>query len=353
MLSFEELRMLDKLYLINMPDIMPLEIISDLFKDNKSEDLNTKEVVKIASKFSYIHPRINVDHISLIISSLLGDDYMNVYKPVLKSSKIFPVDNGGYGVLIDEHPDNLRMQRWAKGDITEQDIDLAKEWRKMIKNNNISEVLKEVRDKGVMCTKFQSISDVITEMNSFLCISQLQEFLIENLILSLSIQREIQIKIKNNWRNIGKKLLREFAPYAYFNTLLDVTYAFCANSHLCGLKKTDLCDLLYMRYLPFSNIFCSNDKFHKELVPHFLTEKQTFVTGDDLKMDLSNTIDYYKTKPDFNQAHLTDFSMLQPPRLDGSFTYKMWRKYLPNMCNKLDDFLYEIRESQKYQNPSS
>ena len=55
---------------------------------------------------------------------------------------------------------------------------------------------------------------------------------------------------------------------------------------MCLKEDDNLSDLMYLYYLPFCNVFVSNDRFHRKVVPEFLTPQQKFTWGFDLKEDV-------------------------------------------------------------------
>ena len=76
-LSKKELIILNKLYYVNVPPILPIEILADLKKVKDPEAIDEKAVVEISNKLIQKDNAFNVHYYNMIISSLLGKNYIN------------------------------------------------------------------------------------------------------------------------------------------------------------------------------------------------------------------------------------------------------------------------------------
>ena len=101
-------------------------------------------------------------------------------------------------------------------------------------------------------------------------------------------------RIKRNWDYIKSNLQIEF-PYTFYflvvNAFLNIGIPELKLRQQMSLKKDDtISDLHYLYYLPFCNIFVSKDRFHRKVVPEFLTDQQHFIWFNDLKKDISKHV---------------------------------------------------------------
>ncbi len=99
-------------------------------------------------------------------------------------------------------------------------------------------------------------------------------------------------RIKRNWNYIKSNLQDEF-PYTFYflvvNAFLNVGIPESKLRQQMSLKEDDtISDLQYLYYLPFCNVFVSNDRFHRKVVPEFLTPQQKFIWGVDLKEEVKS-----------------------------------------------------------------
>ena len=100
--------------------------------------------------------------------------------------------------------------------------------------------------------------------------------------------------IARNWDNIKENVKTDF-PYTYHflvvNAFLNIGIPHLKLRQQMSLKTDDtLSDLIYLYYLPFCNVFASKDRFHKAVVPEFLTDQQDFIWGNDLKNNINGHV---------------------------------------------------------------
>jgi len=90
-----------------------------------------------------------------------------------------------------------------------------------------------------------------------------------------------------------------------------------------GTRPTNRVDLEYLYYLPFCNIFTSNDKIHKQLTPLLLREDQKFIVGEDLKKDFKAIVEHL----DEGGEELKKKHANEPPIIKSSLTFKLWEEF--------------------------
>ena len=84
--------------------------------------------------------------------------------------------------------------------------------------------------------------------------------------------------------------------------------------------------MAYLFYLPFSMIFISNDKLHQRAAPLFLTDKQIFVVGDDLKKDLAALNGRYSMLSEDEKSEGSIRIASYPPNDDSCLTTRIWKQ---------------------------
>lgn len=167
-LTSDEVRLLNKLYTINIPEVLLLEIVSDLYKYNKFESEDVQALQRVAQKLDIPFMVTNVRHPELIAYSLLGQDYMNVRKPVLKGVSTLPIAGDGHCGIIDENPYQGRLARWRSGCVNQQDINDALEWRKASQNSSTGAIINNLKFQGIEFDKHDSLSGVIDTVTNCL-----------------------------------------------------------------------------------------------------------------------------------------------------------------------------------------
>ena len=74
------------------------------------------------------------------------------------------------------------------------------------------------------------------------------------------------------------------APYAFYCLKVFALFLGVYKFDLLPEKKPDdQADLEYLFYLPFCDVFSSNDKFHATLAPPLMGKDQMFLLGENLK----------------------------------------------------------------------
>ena len=110
-------------------------------------------------------------------------------------------------------------------------------------------------------------------------------------VTTFEILEDELASIERNWDYIRANIQTEF-PYTYYylvvNAFLNIGIPNSRIREQLRLKADDnLSDLQYLYYLPFCNVFVSNDRVHKAVVPEFLTDQQDFIWGPDLKQNIN------------------------------------------------------------------
>jgi hypothetical protein len=86
--------------------------------------------------------------------------------------------------------------------------------------------------------------------------------------------------------------------------------------------------LQYLNYLPFCQVFSSNDRLHRLLVPVLKRKNQTFLTGDELRATLKAEADGWDNLDELARDRLR-WALASPlPRRD-SLLFQTWVRY----CN--------------------
>lgn len=81
-------------------------------------------------------------------------------------------------------------------------------------------------------------------------------------------------------------------------------------------------------YLPFTQIFISNDKLHKTNYSYFINNDQLFVDSDIMKKDLEQLVAYYRAKSGAPSQNLIE--LIKYPPLEGDFLVsKLYDQFHP------------------------
>ena len=113
-----------------------------------------------------------------------------------------------------------------------------------------------------------------------------------NTVTTFEITLDEIDRIKRKWNYIKSNFQNEY-PYTFYflvvNAFLNIGIPEQKLREQMSLKEDDtISDLQYLYYLPFCNVFVSNDRFHRKVVPEFLTPQQKFIWGVDLKEEVKS-----------------------------------------------------------------
>jgi hypothetical protein len=145
-----------------------------------------------------------------------------------------------------------------------------------------------------------------------------------------------QREIVRRWKLSGGASLPDFAPYTAHVVRVEFFLQLAVQSSLISSERaSNRVDMAYLYYLPFCMAFTSDDGLHMRTVPLFLSEKQAFIPGDELKADLAKLNEYYSALP-AETLERGIFSFAPHPPLDDSFlTSRLWDRLLPDWRTRM------------------
>jgi len=329
-LSKKELILLNKLYLVNIPPVLTLEILADLKKTNDPSALNEKTVIEIANKLIQKDNAVNAHYLNLVISSLMGVDYIDSRKPHIGGAKKVKDKNGKVGFHIVETPEQIAIKNWQRGEFTEAEKVLATQWRKYSKGIDLLELKKHWSSIKTIYPECKDFNNLLDISDFWLSNPSMQSQLLFAMLEELRLEQHLASSIFYRWESGEFNLLKDFAPYFNFVTKIDTAFRLGLVYDLITTRPTNRIDCEYLYYAPFCNVFSSRDNFHKSFAPLFLSDDQTFIDGDELKKDLKLIIEMLeKEDSELNIDWNVQFS-LEPPNNEDSLTYQMWKKYFPS-----------------------
>jgi hypothetical protein len=339
-LNYIELVRLNNYYKHNVAPVLVMEILGDLKKEVTEGKTPSDERVKdFARKLFPAQCNVNSYYRNLLKQELEGKPCELDGRPTLDMEKIVKADDGRKGFVIKETLEEKSIYKWKEGKFTEADRELSELWRTVTTKEDLLKNLQKIIQVGKI-EKQKSLDEVIMKVNEILSNLNFQDKLL-SFAIHMYGEGEIDgLVIFNNWLEIGRPLLSEKMPFVIHCLKVDLIFHFALQSELISLRPTNKVDLEYLYYLPFCNIFTSNDKFHKQLVPLLIRKDQKFIIGDDLKKDLMGINEYLeKEGDDAKQKYLSI-----PPIIEESLTFNLWKEFFnyPEAFN----FKRKISESE-------
>jgi hypothetical protein len=360
MLNAEEVSELTFLFHPVATPLLIREIIADLKKDTSSSNCLPTDVVRaLARKMSEAHGVMPADFRKLTIANLCGGDVpMFGQVPVDTTAPNVRVSGDGKMMLYDSVPEQHMWKRWAAGDFSTEEQEVAAAWRRGLEKVD----LRAVGDgwKDFARERFRTASnmpDLIGQVEVLLSDPKPDTQLeLLGFILAF-VQAPEDVKTLAYKLQLEQRYtrIRDFAPYAASVLKLYLSFIGGLARGFVGPRPSHYVDLQYLFYAPFSMVFVSGDKFQRELWPATAVVN-TFVWGQDLKTDLTRRVALRK---EMTQEQLKAYSekySFYPIEIEDSITNDLWKRYMRpptdvvaprRPAETIDDLEPEVRSAIK------
>lgn len=190
-------------------------------------------------------------------------------------------------------------------------------------------------------TKLSSLQDVKKFVDGFVTgqYKQLIYLACDILVIPDKARPAIIKRWQKDWIPFNK-----FAPYAAYILKIDL---FFYVSMMLGLESKERpshkIDLAYLYYLPFCNVFVSNDKLHSRIAPLFMEHGQVYVKGEEFKSGLKKVDEYFSQLPDdIKEQGVMKFATYPPRDVQTSIgdiwdkVFRKWRTHAEEYEKKRD-----------------
>jgi hypothetical protein len=110
----------------------------------------------------------------------------------------------------------------------------------------------------------------------------------------LEFGEDFRKRVRARWHEVEPSSLQEFAPYAHYCLRLRFIFALALTNGHISTHHNSLLDLEYLYFLPFCQIFCSDDKkLHNVIQSVLLRPDQTFLDYVTLERALHETFAFF------------------------------------------------------------
>jgi hypothetical protein len=319
-LTGREMHRLTNYFEWNRVDILLWEILSDLSKETKTISFRN-EVSILADKFPLIDSVQNVNYIELCMANLCGKNVMMDGRPLVTPTSISTLDDGQVGALFDETAFCKMIYRWQKGDFGKQDEVRAILWKGIKDNLKADDCLQLMQANYIILPASTSINELEIEISNLLRNPRVVSVFLDMFLSYEGVNNAIKRKIRQRLTRCPYSLSK-FAPYAFYCLKVFVLFLGAYKFNLLLEKKADdQIDLEYLFYLPFCQVFSSNDKFHMTLAPPLMKKDQVFLSGQDLKKGIQQIESLQPHKETMNEIYVPF-----PPIPKESIIREIWLK---------------------------
>ena len=326
-LSVDESCWLDNFFLSNITPLFFVETLADLEKKGYS-NLTPQQVVGELAKKTPIGAYPNIHYHSLVVHDLLGNKVKMSNRPIIGGgvTKISP--EGKVGVHFKQFPETEALQRWQKNEFLKIEHNFARQWRQSLSNLNFELMIGFIKNIVPSAIKFKDLKGIKEFIDQFVTGND-KELLIFAFEV-LGIPENARNIILSRWSKEKNPSLNKFAPYATYVLKVDLLfYLGLVSSFISRERPSNKIDLAYLYYLPFCMVFVSNDRLHKRTAPLFMELGQTFINGQDLKLDLGKLDKHYSELPEEVKLQGIMRFATYPPEEINTVIHKLWDKYLP------------------------
>ncbi len=288
-----------------VPHVLLMETLADLSLKPNDLPAAQKKVADIARKVFPIDSIANAHYHTMCVHNLLGDHVPMSRIPAVAGAKPVVAADGSKGVFIDVQSENEAVLRWRRGQFNSDDMKFAVEWRKAAKGANLEEMKQALPKPPV---RLETVDEVCNFADLMLAQDEMQAPMLMWFMSLLRCDHSTQEKILVRWKFDVQRTLQYFAPYAYHCLRVQLIYYIGMLQGVFGTRPSNIVDLEYLYYTPFSSVFCSGDKLHQQLAPLILSDDQSFVSSTDFHKALNDLVATRESDPD---AEPSDESLIQ------------------------------------------
>lgn len=246
-------------------------------------------------------------------------------KMIIPADKV--IINEKVGAVVIETYEEKVLKKFQEMSFDNNDYKFAQNWRSSILEINLvqiramsSPIIQNLINNGI-----NTLDQILVIINHNLSNKELKTEFLKTIIELFKIEQEYSTQIFYRWEMSNKPSIKEFSPYTHYC----IRSLFLWNiGTLLGLfdSRTNILDLEYLLYLPFTNVFASNDKFHKSIIQYLIVDNQRFIGGEDLKEDLNKIAKKWKVLNE-EEKILWQKEFGNTPTSDTPLILELWNEF--------------------------
>lgn len=328
-LNADEAEALNRHYCVFLCPVLLREILGNLVKTDFEPDETLSRVIALATKANGMSSYAIHDARVMILADFLRHPVkLQPGVPRYGSKEVIAPD-GTRGAIIPSTEEEVLLKRWVTGVFTDEDRRIAKLHNSELHDYDLPGSQKEMQQLYPENMKLKSLEDIAAMFDRRSATDDLEWVKINAAAMYVPLSPEETATLKAEWEAQGRPDFRHFAEYANYCGRIFCIYFLGITAELVSSGKSHktLIDVLYFLYLPFVQVFCSGDKFHRDHFKHFAREDQRFIWGPDLKKDLKQIVDYKKSlSPEDHLKYEKELGSY-PPFILESVTREMWERF--------------------------
>ncbi len=317
-LSLDEAVIFDHFFIAVICPMFYVETLADLEKSVRPGRTPEHEVRIIAQKFPEMHGTPCAHHLDLCGPNLMGQTIPMTGQIPMLGGKAVKLE-GRSAVIFEERPEAEAFRRWKAEEFFQVERRFAKAWRAGLMATDTLTIAAGLKAMGVDAQSCKTLQQAKVLGDEFMTSTSLPRDRIKLAVMALGLAPESEPYIGEEWEKTGFQSLVDFAPYAAHVLTVELFFHIALQANL--VTSYDKQDIGYLSYLPFSFLFVSSDKLHRQSAPPFLRSDQNFIWGPELKADLAQIVERYKGLPEDEQEKgVMKFAPVPP---EGSLVAKL------------------------------
>lgn len=329
-LHIDESVWFDQFFSANICPLFYVETLADLEKTNLSQGRTAERLVSIiAEKTPEVSGAPNVHHQQLCISELMGQRVpMTGQIPIAGGRSVN--HEGRRGAVFHASSESLAFSRWQQGKFEEVERLHAREWRAMLASLNLPAVATSVKALGIDSRSVKTLDEAVKLAQRIIRTGAQPFEQMQLAFLFLDIPADLMQPILARWSLDRYRALSQYAPYVAHVLTVEIFFQVALGAGLISAERaSNRADIAYLFYLPFCHIFISSDKLHRRCAPLFLRDRQEFIWGPDLKIDLRRLNDHYAQLSEQEREKGIMHFANRPTGSDKDLVVALWNRHLP------------------------
>lgn len=316
----------DRYFEIVIPPILVREIGDDLASTNLT--------LRVADQSAFVEKLANRPGVRAFLAHhgfLINRDLLGFPTPMdgRVPSMMEPVrmPDGTTGLHVSETPEEYALNRWRQRHFSETDYLWAEEWQR-VQRVVMSGLYRRVLEQwGVTIEQPRSLGELRARVEEIMRNPAVQPGLLRIIFSDFSVPMHMQELACKRYQSKRPRLLIEaFAPYAAFCLKANLLLGF-GGSLFRKRHPHDLRDLEYCYYLPFCEVFASDDNLHKKPVPLLARDNQMFVGSEQLISDLRRLTQEWNEMTPEQKVEFARGLRNMPPEHEGCVVRAIWERF--------------------------
>jgi hypothetical protein len=346
-LSVDEAVVFDHFFIAVICPMFYVETLADLEKTVRPGRTPEDEVRIIAQKTPEMNGTPCAHHLDLCGPNLIGQNVPMTGQIPIIGGKAVKVDDRR-AVVFEERPEAEAFRRWQAEEFFEVERRFAKAWRAGLMAADMLTIAAGLKAMGVDAQACRTVQQAKALADKFVTAKTLPHDRIKLAVMALGLPPELESLIAEEWERAGFQPLVSYAPYAAHVLTAELFFHIALQANL--VTSHDRQDIGYLSYLPFSFLFVSSDKLHRECAPPFLRGDQNFIWGPELKADLAEIVERYKGLPQAEQEKgIMKFAPVPP---EGSLVAKLLNDFGEVMRRQEQERLRRLFDEPPVETPS-